>query len=244
MYEKLLRECGLTQNESLVYLALLRIGKARSGEIVKEAKISGGKVYETLYKLIDKGLVKSVSENKVKHFIANEPSTLISYVKEREKLLHEKEMELEKILPGLKELKRKDELLETVSLVKGLRGISSIMYKSLEGAGKVQIMGVRSGKNVRYNNFWSGWHRERVILKKRAKIIFSDRDTEYWKHFRKQKFTEVRNIDHFTPSAIMIVDDESFIFSYGEEITCIHITSKAISDSFSEFFMDLWKISK
>jgi len=243
MYEKLLRECGLTQNESLVYLALLRIGKAKSGKVVKEAKISGGKVYETLYKLIDKGLVKSVSENKVKHFIANEPSTLISYVKEKERLLHEKEKELVKILPSLSSLKRSDEKLETVSLVKGLRGISSIMYKSLEGAKKIQIMGVISRKNVRYNNFWRGWHAERVKKKKRAQIIFSDRNTDYFKHFNKQKYTEVRVIEHFTPSAIMVVDNESFIFSYKEEVTCIHIVSEDISKSFSEFFSDLWKIS-
>ena len=37
-YEELLKACGLTQNESLVYLSLLKIGKATSSKIVKEAK--------------------------------------------------------------------------------------------------------------------------------------------------------------------------------------------------------------
>jgi len=89
MYEELLKACGLTQNESLVYLALLKIGKAKSGQIVGEAKISGGKVYETLDKLGDKGLIKTISENNVKYFIANEPETLISYIKEKERELRE-----------------------------------------------------------------------------------------------------------------------------------------------------------
>ena len=35
MYENLLKACGLTQNESLVYLALLKTGKSKSGDIVK-----------------------------------------------------------------------------------------------------------------------------------------------------------------------------------------------------------------
>ena len=244
MYEELLRACGLTQNESLVYLALLKIGKSKSGEIVKEAKISGGKIYETLYKLVDKGLVKTVSENKIKYFIANEPETLISYIKEKEKLLREKEEKLEKILPDLKLLRKKEKGLEIVSLIKGLKGIFSLVDNALDNAKQIKIMGVRSSKNVKYNNFWRNWHRKRVQLKKKAQILFSDKDTEYWNFFKKLKYTEVKEITHFTPSAIMIIDDNVFIFSYEEEFTCIHIISESITISFSEFFNDLWKIAK
>jgi len=244
MYEKLLKECGLTQNESLIYLALLKIGKAKSGEIVRASGISGGKIYETLYKLIDKGLVKSVSENKVKNFIANEPSTLISYIKEKEKLLHEKEHELEKIIPELKSMRLTDKKLETVSLIKGFRGIREIIYSSLEKSKSIKIMGVTSKKDEKYNNFWMNWHRERIKLKKKAKILFSERNNEYWDFFRKSPYTELKEMLHFTPSAIMMIDDNSFIYSYDEEFTCIHILSKPISDSFSSFFDDLWAISK
>ena len=68
VYEELLKACGLTQNESLVYLSLLKIGKTTTSKIVKEANISGGKIYETLEKLIQKGLVKSIIENGIKNF--------------------------------------------------------------------------------------------------------------------------------------------------------------------------------
>ena len=91
MYEELLEQCGLTKNESLAYLALLKLGKAKSGEIIREADISGGKIYETLYKLVDKGLIKQVTENKVKRFIPNDPKSILSYVKEKQKNLEEKE---------------------------------------------------------------------------------------------------------------------------------------------------------
>lgn len=242
MHEDLLRDCGLTQNESLVYLALLKIGKSKSGNIVKEANISGGKIYETLYKLIDKGLVKSVSENNVKYFIANEPSTLLSYLKEKEKLLCEKEKELAKVLPEMKLLKKKDEKLETVSLVKGLRGISSLVYESLRNAKVIKIMGVRSSKKDRYNNFWRNWHRERVKLKKKAQVLFSDKNTDYWDFFNKLKYTEIKEFKHFTPSAIMIIDNQTFIFTYEEDVVCIHSISESIAKSFLEFFNGLWEI--
>ena len=46
------------------------------------------------------------------------------------------------------------------------------------------------------------------------------------------------------------VDDDNYILRVkafedrDEDVTCIHISSTDISKSFSEFFMDLWKISK
>lgn len=244
MYEELLRECGLTQNESLVYLALLKLGKAKSGEIVKNAKISGGKIYETLYKLIDKGLVKIVIENKIKHFIANDPRTLISYIKEKERKLLEKEKELEKIIPELERFKITEKKLDSVSLLKGFRGIKEVVYPTLKTSNNIKIMGVTSKKDVKYNNFWKAWHNERLKLKKEAKMIFSDRNTDYWRFFKSLKHTKVREITYFTPSAILVIDEEVFIFSYEEELVCIHIDSKSISESFSSFFEGLWKVAK
>ncbi|MDD5192912.1 MAG: helix-turn-helix domain-containing protein [Candidatus Nanoarchaeia archaeon] len=244
MYEKLLEECGLTQNETLVYLALLKMGKAKSGEIIREAKISGGKIYETLYKLVDKGLVKEVSENRVKRFIANDPKTLISYIREKGKSLKEKENELNKAVPLLFSLKKQESESDSVSLVKGTKGISPVVYSVLEQSKEIRIMGVRSSKKEEYNNFWRGWHRKRVELKREAKMLFSDRNTDYWRFFRKLKYTKVKELLHLSPSAIMTIDNNAFLFSYEEEFTCIHITSDSISSSLSNFFDDLWRIAK
>jgi len=244
MYEKLLEECGLARNEALVYLALLRIGKARSGEVVREAKISGGKIYETLYKLVDKGLVKEVSENGIKRFIANDPKTLIAYLKEKEKNFREKENELNKAIPLLSSLKNLEPESESVSLVKGIKGISPVVYSILEKAKEIRIMGIKSSKKEEYNNFWRAWHRKRVELKREAKMLFSDRNTEYWKFFKKLKHTKVKELLHLSPSAIMIIDNNSFLFSYEKEFTCIHILSDSVSSSLSNFFNDLWRIAK
>jgi sugar-specific transcriptional regulator TrmB len=245
MYEKLLESVGLTKNESLTYLALLRIGKAKSGEIVKEAKISGGKIYETLSKLIDKGLVKIAIENGVKNFIANHPKTVLNYIKEKEDDLKKKENELEELIPSFENLRKIEEFKEVVSLIKGFRGISVVVYECLEKSkGEISIMGVRSSKDEKFNNFWMNWHRRRVELKKEARIIFSDKGSAYWKFFKSIKHTEIKELLHLSPSAIMIIGDNTFIFSYEKDLTCIHIKSLAISSSFLGFFEDLWKLAK
>jgi len=244
MYEDILYECGLTQNETAVYLALLKLGKAKSGEIVREAKISGGKIYETLYKLIEKGLVKEVIENGIKRFISNDPKTLLTYLEEKTLKIKEKKEQLEKIIPGFYKLSKNESEIESVSIIKNLRGISTIVYGCLEKAKQIKAMGLNSSKDERYNNFWRGWHRKRVSLKKEAQIIFSDKNTEYLDFFKSLSHTKIKYILHFSPSAIMIVDNNILIFSYGEEITCIHIISEPIKKSFLNFFDDLWKIAE
>ncbi len=243
MYERLLEGSGLTKNESAVYLALLQIGKSKTGEIVHEAKVSSGKIYETLEKLADKGLVKSVTENGVKHFIANDPEALLDFLKEKKREMYDKEKELEKVLPELKTLKQFDEKLETVSLLKGMRGVHPLIYGCLEKGENIRIMGIRSSKNIKYNNFWKRWHQRRLQLKKNAKLIFCDKNTDYWRYFKPMENTEVREFLSFTPSATMVVDDNVFIFSYDEDLTCIHINSKSIATSFERFFDGLWEIS-
>lgn len=245
MYEDLLEETGLTKNEAIIYMTLLKTGKSKSGELIKKSKVSSGKIYETLYKLIDKGLVKSVSENGVQHFIANNPKAVISYIQEKEKLLQDKEEKLKKILPELESVAKIETNLETVSLIKGFRGISPIIYEHLEKANTtINIMGLRSSKNVKFNNFWKNWHRHRVELKKEAQLLFSDKNTEYWKFFKKLEYTEVHETLSTSPSAIAIINENVFIFSYDEEFTCIHINSSSIANSFKSFFESLWSYQK
>ncbi|MBS3123803.1 hypothetical protein J4437_04160 [Candidatus Woesearchaeota archaeon] len=242
MYESLLENTGLTKNEAAAYLALLKNGKSTSYKIVREAKMSSGKIYETLDKLQQKGLIKSILENGVKHFTANDPEALFEYLKQKEQAIIEKEKELHKILPNLKDLRIKEEI-EEVGLISGFRGISPLVYKALENAKSIKIMGVSSTKNVKFNNFWKNWHRERILKKKKAQIIFSDKGSDYWKFFKKLELTEVKESLIISPSAIMIIDEQSFIFSYDQELKCIHIVSESIAKSFSGFFDSIWKIN-
>ena len=245
VHEKLLTEAGLTQNEAIVYLTLLKIGKSQSGRIVKEAKISGGKIYETLYKLIEKGLAEVVVENGVKQFCAASPQSLLLYMKEREHKIIEQSERLEKIVPELEKIRTMEGHLENVYLIKGFRGIKPIVYDAINTAKKdFLIMGVRSSKKEAFNTFWRHWHNERVSNKKDAKMLFTDKNTDYWKFFKKLGNTEIKSTPSLSPSAIMTVDNQTFIFSYEEELTCIHIISKSVAKSFRSFFEGLWMIGE
>lgn len=246
MKESVLQDAGLTQNEIKVYLALLRIGKSQTGKIITESKISSGKIYDTLSKLAEKGLVEQIIENNIKQFFASHPNSLLLYMQEREELAAKKTQCIREIVPELELLHMQNTNEGSVFLIKGLRGIKPIIYSVLENSrSEIKIMGVRSSKETRFNTFWQHWHNERVALRRKAKLLFSDKGSKYWKFFDELKFTSVRVIEKMSPSAIMIIDKHSFIFTYeNNEMSCIHSTSDSVARSFESFFDSLWKIGR
>ena len=45
---ELLEKIGLTRNESLVYITLLKLGTSKTGNILKQSNLNSGKIYEIL----------------------------------------------------------------------------------------------------------------------------------------------------------------------------------------------------
>ena len=245
MYEHLLLESGLTQNEVKVYLTLLKLGKSQSGKIVKESNVASGKIYETLNKLLEKGLIELSVENGVKQFSASNPDSLLLFLNEKKEKLEQQTKKVESIIPQLKSLLEFNPQPEGVFLIKSFRGIKPIVYDLFKHtSGEFLVMGVRSSKRNKFNIFWEHWHQQRVKENRKSKLLFSDIGTNYWNFFKNLKLTESRSLSSLSPSAVMIVDSEVFIFSYEEDLTCVHIKSKPIAASFTSFFNSMWKIAK
>src|SRR3989344_4095613 len=90
-----LEQLGLEQPEVKPYLALLDLGESTATKIAERAGLGRVHSYQILTKLIEKGLASYVIKKNVKYFLAADPETLL-------KSLHEKEQNLQKILPELK----------------------------------------------------------------------------------------------------------------------------------------------
>jgi sugar-specific transcriptional regulator TrmB len=246
MYDELLKNIGLTDNESKIYLALLKLGLTTTSKIISEAKISSGKIYEILEKLHEKSLISTTKIRGIKHFEITSPNALINFIAEKKNKLEEKEKNLKKILPELIKIQINSIDKTSVNILLGEKSIKPLMTELFnEAKEKICVMGIRGTKNQKYNNFW--WHITNEIVekeKKRALYLFSENTSEYYKRHKKLKQTKIKFLEGITPTAIDIIDEHVLIFSYGEELTCVHLISKAIASSFRNFFMNLWKISK
>src|SRR3989344_3115116 len=103
MDKQLLQEIGLTNTEIKVYLSLLSIGVTSAGKIVEDTGIYRKNIYDALNKLIEKGLVTYVIENKIRYFQPKNPDNLLRYLEEKKNKITEKEIEIKNELPKLKE---------------------------------------------------------------------------------------------------------------------------------------------
>lgn len=246
MNEKLLEEIGLTKGEIKVYLVLLKLGETTTGKIIEKAQISSGKIYEILDKLIKKGLASFITKNKTKYFSAASPNRILDYLHEKEKDLKNKEQKLLKELPSLLKIEKTGKKEYETNLFKGFKGIQTAIFEALEdltAKDEVLAMGIHSSKEKHYNILWQRWHKERIKNKIICKAIFSDKNTQYYKLFKKMKYTKVKVLEGITPSAIDIMKDRVLIFTYGDEPSCLSIKNPEIAKSLTTFFYNLWKIS-
>jgi sugar-specific transcriptional regulator TrmB len=224
----------------------LKTGETTTGKIIEKAQISSGKIYEILDKLIKKGLVGFIIKEKTKYFQAANPERILDYVHEKEKELKNKEREIEKEIPFLKNFKKIGTAHET-TLFKGLKGIQTAIFEALDSISKKDVvlaMGVRSTKDEKYNILWEKWHNERIKRKIPCNILFSDKGSEYYKLFKKMLHTSLKVVEGLTPSAIDVIGDKVLIFTYEDEPSCLSITNDEIAKSFTTLFNTLWRLAR
>ena len=78
--EKVLVELGFSVNEAKVYLALTELGASSATRISEKSHLHRPNVYESLIKLVEKGLVTNVVRDKVKYFETTDPENIITQI--------------------------------------------------------------------------------------------------------------------------------------------------------------------
>lgn len=238
--KELLEEIGLTKGEITVYLTLLKLGETTTGQIIKQAQISSGKIYEILDRLIKKGLASYIIKERTKHFQASNPNHILTYIKEKENKLKQTENEIRKQIPLLTNIQKPKDYEAT--LLQGYEGIKTAINEA-KAKEEVLAMGLRGSKAEKYNILWTRWHDERIKNKTKCRMIFSEKD-KYFKKLNKREYTETRVIKGITPSAITIFKNKIFIFTYEEEPSCLVVKHPEIAKSFRTFFETLWGVAE
>src|SRR4030042_3427880 len=82
-----LKQIGLTEKESKIYLALLELEDALVSEIAEKTKINRSLLYSILSGLSEKGLVTYILKNNTRYYRAIEPQKILSFIEEKEKTL-------------------------------------------------------------------------------------------------------------------------------------------------------------
>ncbi|MCK5493029.1 MAG: hypothetical protein KAJ14_07960, partial [Candidatus Omnitrophica bacterium] len=114
MYENELKELGLTDNEVKIYLALLHKGVLNPTKLAEKTGLHRSYIYDTLDRLLEKGIINTILMNNKKHYQAVDPEVLRGQFEL--KMRH-----LDSILPQLSSLYKETKEETKVELHKGKR---------------------------------------------------------------------------------------------------------------------------
>jgi len=244
---ELLKTIGLTESETKVYLALLGLGSSTKGPIVDKSGVASSKIYELLEKLIQKGLVSSVTKSGVKHFEAAAPSRLLDYLKEKESQLKEQEKQLEKLVPEL-ELKRSIVGIGSETQVfKGMKGAATSfddILKTLKKGDEYFVLGI-SKFTPHFERFVVNFHKKRAKQGIKCKIIVNELAKDIGKKLQPIALTKVKYVQKelFTPVVFILYKDKTLI-SIGLDEVFIQVRSKNLTDGLKSYAKYLWNIGK
>ncbi len=249
MYEEILIEIGLTKSEIAVYFSLLDLGSSTTGPIIKKAGIASGKAYLILDKLALKGLVTHVIKSGRKHYQAKDPERLLDYMKEKEKNLREKEIQLKKIIPQLKtqyEGKGYKPVAEVYEGVKGFKTFHEWMLEELKEGDCLYIVGGPKEANEKFGPYLLDWNKRRVKKKVKLKIMYNQDSKKYGKLREKMKLTEVRYMkkELETPAWIDIFKDHVVTINVHGTPVCFLIKNKESAESYKKYFEIMWNQAK
>ncbi len=245
-----LKEAGLTNGETRVYLALLELGTSTSGPIIEKSQVNRSIIYRILEKLIKKGLVSYITKEKTKYYQSAPPSKLLDYVESREKLLHQNKAKIQEMIPHLmlkQTLARKSE----AKMYEGFRGLITAYenrYQKLKKGDEIVMYGLPSRQPEYHHAYWKKANTKLDKLGIRSRLLYhpdvTDKDLKSRNSF---KLCEARRMPFNTesPSWVMIYKDVTLVaIPQGEMPFAFEITSQQVADSFKKYFEWFWKQSK
>ncbi len=243
MENEILRDLGFSERETKVYLALLELGQTTVGPIATKTRIQHSKVYPTLEKLIDKGLVSFVIKSKTKHFQAINPKQILN-------ILKEKERKFEEILPNLQQKQQFSREQQIAIVYEGYKAIKSMFNMVLDGLNKGSYYYAFAFKNEYIYSESASRFLRNVHMQLSEKGV-EDRliaHNSIQKDF-KRNYADIKDIKfRFTkinlPLGLMIINDRVINWMWGERPTAVEIVSKQIAQQYKKFFLEIWKISK
>jgi sugar-specific transcriptional regulator TrmB len=134
MYNELFEELGLTKNEAKIYQTLLDKGESPVGKIATEAAINRRNVYDSLARLIEKGLIFEIRQHNENIYQAVDPRKLMEGLKEKERAL-------DAALPDLLKMYQATPHTEDVSIYRGVEGWKNYMRDILRVGKDVYTLG-------------------------------------------------------------------------------------------------------
>lgn len=165
-FDAVFSELNLSKNEGRVYATLLKSGESSVSRIAQSAKVHRRNVYDVLQRLLEKGLVYEIIQDRDTQYCPVDPGKL-------RELLHEQTHKLESILPDLKALHQGSVQSQQALVYRGLSGWKQYMRDMLLVGKDVHVIGAKAAwLDERVKNFLPWFAHEAGKRKIKFRFLF------------------------------------------------------------------------
>ena len=146
MFESVLAKVGLSPNEAKIFEALLNVEKASVSVLAVKAKVHRRNVYDSISRLVEKGLVTEVMIKTEKFYRAMDPKQLLVLLKDKEDAVNQ-------VMPEMVKRFQKVETKEYAHVYKGVAGFRNYLQ---------DILKLPDGEECYYISAKLGWFDPRL----------------------------------------------------------------------------------
>jgi sugar-specific transcriptional regulator TrmB len=231
-----LKSAGLTDNEAKIYSALLEMGPRPAGTISRRTGLHRRVIYDSVDRLIKKGLIGYIVENGKKVFKASNPERFLEIVKEKENEINEIMPSMIDMFSSSKEKQREDTLF-----FKGKEGLKSVFEDQLSEKKEILIIGASKIAYEGLEFYFHWFDKKRAKEKVEVKIIFNK---EAMGKHPKIPLSEIKYLPekYSSPVAVNIYGDKVAIILWNKQNPfAILIKQKEIADGYRKHFEMMWK---
>lgn len=242
MYSEIFEQLGLAKNEARVYETLLREGESPVGHIATKSGVHRRNVYDTLNRLLEKGLVFEILQRNENIYQAVDPNKLMEIVKEKESVLA-------KVMPDLQKAFKGTQSEEAVFVYRGPEGWKNYMRDILRLGENAYFIAAKGGwLDERIKNFFPYFEKEAQKKNIRFYHLFDHEVRDQLPEIVPKVGKDFKFLPegYSTPAAIDVFGDHVNIVSgmklggLEEEFSLNIIVNQQVADAFRTWFKFMW----
>ncbi len=223
LFQRILENLGLSPKEVQVLGALLQSGSMFASLIAKNANLNRTTTYGILKSLIEKGLVSSSRKGGTIKYQSIDIALLPGYVARKRDQLQESEIQLRELIPQIKLLKEKSQLLPKIQFFEGEEGVKQAYEDTLENNKSKELYDF-TGTDAVFRKMGSEWVayyiKKRTDLGIRCFDIAPDSDRTRSSMGEDKKYLRVTKLlpgEFSFNTEIDIYDNKVAIFSFSQD---------------------------
>ncbi len=248
MYQEILQSAGLSPNEAKIYEALLNLGESSVPQISIKTGINRRNAYDTIERLVAKGLCFPIFSSKDNKYSPVDPGKLLE-------ILGEKQQKIQGIMPELESKYQKQQSPEEAYIYRGLEGQKNVWRDCLRVEETVYAVGANAAwfdprMETSAKSFFKEANRKKMKFIELFNYEAVQKIPNFPKHFLGELEYRVLPQQYSTDSIINVFGD--YVVTYtgcrilriDDNAVFFVLRSRALADSYRVWFQALWQVSK